>query len=474
MEYDLSRFVHMHKENYETALAEIKSGKKQSHWMWYIFPQIRGLGKSHISRYFAIESKEEAKAFLQDDYLGNNLVRICDELIKLPENDPYEIFGHPDDIKLKSSMTLFSMISEEDSVFHKALDKFFDGKQDGRTIGILEGDNHHGEHSRKNKEECNYNCDDDNIDELRERYPNGLSFVVGDVHGQCSTLIALMDKIKFDPSKDKVYFVGDYNSGGDVRAVLAYLSLYYEENYDLPGFHLIRGNHERELWPIYPLLNLPDIIVLKYEMMTYYIVHAGMTGDGFNIIHSDIKTNTSGHSFAYRLDESITTKGSVFHQITYSKNGLYSQKPHYGSWVSEDILKREKVCVIHGHAPYCFFVHDDYYSYGKNMLFWEKQHVFFSENLQSFNIDSDIKGRCRNDQTFRGLSCVCLEVIEEIAANNGILSCDGIRTAPNFVFTEKLNYNYTDYSTKSMDKVINASPKMKSIFLMGDGRVGIN
>lgn len=77
MEYDLSRFVHMHKENFETALAGIRSGKKQSHWMWYIFPQIRGLGKSRISRYFAIESKEEAKAFLRDDYLGNNLVNIC-------------------------------------------------------------------------------------------------------------------------------------------------------------------------------------------------------------------------------------------------------------------------------------------------------------------------------------------------------------------------------------------------------------
>ncbi len=141
MEYDLSRFVHMHKENYETALAEIKAGKKQSHWMWYIFPQIRGLGKSHISIYFAIENKEEAKAFLQDDYLGNNLMTICEELIKLPENDPYEIFGHPDDIKLQSSMTLFSLISEEDSVFDRVLEKFFDRKKDGRTIGILENIN---------------------------------------------------------------------------------------------------------------------------------------------------------------------------------------------------------------------------------------------------------------------------------------------------------------------------------------------
>jgi uncharacterized protein (DUF1810 family) len=106
---DLSRFTIAHQNDFETALREIKSGKKRSHWMWYIFPQIYGLGYSYTSQYYAIQSLEEAKAFLADPYLGRNLISICEVLIKLESNDALEVFGSPDNMKLQSCMTLFSL-----------------------------------------------------------------------------------------------------------------------------------------------------------------------------------------------------------------------------------------------------------------------------------------------------------------------------------------------------------------------------
>ncbi len=104
-------------------------------------------------------------------------------------------------------------------------------------------------------------CNDKNIEVIRNKHPNGLHFVVGDTHGECRTLKDLMEKIEFDPHKDSVFFVGDYNAGGDPRALLDYISCFYQPDYLLPGFHLIRGNHERELFPAYPLDNLPDIYI---------------------------------------------------------------------------------------------------------------------------------------------------------------------------------------------------------------------
>ncbi len=108
-EFSLSRFTLAHQNDFETALREIKSGKKYSHWMWYIFPQIYGLGYSYTSQYYAIQSLEEAKAFLADPYLGRNLISICEVLIKLESNDALEVFGSPDNMKLQSCMTLFSL-----------------------------------------------------------------------------------------------------------------------------------------------------------------------------------------------------------------------------------------------------------------------------------------------------------------------------------------------------------------------------
>lgn len=136
--YDLSRFTDAHKRSYETALKEIRNGRKLTHWMWYIFPQLQGLGKSEKSRYYAISGKGEAEAFLNDSYLGGNLKDICSALLQLDSNDATEIFGMPDDMKLRSSVTLFSCVSDRPSVFDLVLEKYFDGKPDMRTIKMLE------------------------------------------------------------------------------------------------------------------------------------------------------------------------------------------------------------------------------------------------------------------------------------------------------------------------------------------------
>ena len=106
--------------------------------MWYIFPQIYGLGRSSTSQFYAIRDLEEARAYLQDKYLRNNLETICKALLELKTNDALTIFGKPDNMKLKSSMTLFAYISDETSIFHKVLEKYFDGNMDQRTIKILQ------------------------------------------------------------------------------------------------------------------------------------------------------------------------------------------------------------------------------------------------------------------------------------------------------------------------------------------------
>lgn len=136
--YDLSRFKIAQERDYKTALNEIRNGRKINHWMWYIFPQVKGLGFSETSKYYAIKNAEEAKAFLSDSYLGNNLIKICEELLNLNTNNATQIFGNPDDKKLKSSMTLFSCVSEENSIFKKVLLKFYGGRPDYRTLKLIE------------------------------------------------------------------------------------------------------------------------------------------------------------------------------------------------------------------------------------------------------------------------------------------------------------------------------------------------
>ena len=137
MEPDLSRFVEAQRRDYPTALKEIRNGKKESHWMWYIFPQLRGLGESQTSQRYAVRDLEEARAFLADPYLGGNLREISEALLSLETDDPRAVFGRPDDMKLRSSMTLFALVSEEGSVFHRVLDKYCGGRLDARTLGLL-------------------------------------------------------------------------------------------------------------------------------------------------------------------------------------------------------------------------------------------------------------------------------------------------------------------------------------------------
>lgn len=134
---NLQRFIDAQQSDYKIALSEIKSGRKRSHWMWYIFPQIQGLGFSETSRFYAINNIEEAEQFLRHPLLGKRLVDISNELLHLDENNARRIFGTPDNMKLKSSMTLFSSISATDAVFEKVLKKFFDGKKDDTTLAIL-------------------------------------------------------------------------------------------------------------------------------------------------------------------------------------------------------------------------------------------------------------------------------------------------------------------------------------------------
>ena len=137
MNYEISRFTKTHQSDYQRALSEIKNGKKESHWMWYIFPQIKGLGRSSMSEYYGIQDLDEAKAYLADPILGKHFIEICNALLSLDTNDATEVMGRPDDRKLKSSMTLFDTATEALDIFQMVLDKYYHGKKDDCTLKIL-------------------------------------------------------------------------------------------------------------------------------------------------------------------------------------------------------------------------------------------------------------------------------------------------------------------------------------------------
>lgn len=133
----LQRFILAQQSDYTTALSEIKNGRKQSHWMWYIFPQIAGLGFSEMAQRYAIKDLQEAAEYLDHPVLGARLSEISNALLFIENKSANEIFGKPDDMKLKSSMTLFSKVPGADPVFAKVLDKYFDGTADLKTIELL-------------------------------------------------------------------------------------------------------------------------------------------------------------------------------------------------------------------------------------------------------------------------------------------------------------------------------------------------
>ncbi len=136
MHSNLNRFISAQENDYQNALLEIKSGKKTSHWMWYIFPQIIGLGNSDFAKHYAIRNLAEAKEYINHPILGSHLKEISTKLLKLPTNDAFLIFGKPDNRKLQSCMTLFSEASDN-VIFKKVLDKFYEGQIDQKTLDIL-------------------------------------------------------------------------------------------------------------------------------------------------------------------------------------------------------------------------------------------------------------------------------------------------------------------------------------------------
>jgi len=134
---DLRKFLEAHERSYQTALKEILAGKKRSHWMWYIFPQIKGLGSSPTAQHYAIEDIAEAQAFLRHPVLGANLVEISTALLNTGTSDAHKIFGLPDDIKLRSSMTLFANVPGAGPVFGQVLQRFFEGTPDNKTLKYI-------------------------------------------------------------------------------------------------------------------------------------------------------------------------------------------------------------------------------------------------------------------------------------------------------------------------------------------------
>jgi uncharacterized protein (DUF1810 family) len=135
--WKLARFLQAQQGQYEMALGEIRSGQKRSHWMWYVFPQFAGLGSSPTSVHYAIKSRAEAEAYLAHPVLGRRLLECAEAILKIQDRSAHEIFGSPDDMKLRSSATLFASVSPTGSVFHHIIDKYFDGKPDARTVELI-------------------------------------------------------------------------------------------------------------------------------------------------------------------------------------------------------------------------------------------------------------------------------------------------------------------------------------------------
>ncbi len=135
--YDIDRFIKMQELYYEIALFEIKDGYKRTHWIWYIFPQLKGLGQSYNSEYYGFDGVDEVIEYMRNPYLRNNMIEICNELYKLDDSIE-NIFRYPDYLKLNSCMTLFEYSIQEEKIFGKIIDKFYNGKRDRVTLEMLE------------------------------------------------------------------------------------------------------------------------------------------------------------------------------------------------------------------------------------------------------------------------------------------------------------------------------------------------
>ncbi len=136
--FHLRRFITAQEDIYSGVLAELRSGQKRSHWMWYIFPQIDGLGYSSTTKHYSIKSLEEAQHYLNHPVLGKRLIECSRAVLDIEGRPISQIFGYPDDLKLNSSMTLFASISGADSIFSRVLDKYFHGNPDQMTLHLIE------------------------------------------------------------------------------------------------------------------------------------------------------------------------------------------------------------------------------------------------------------------------------------------------------------------------------------------------
>jgi uncharacterized protein (DUF1810 family) len=135
--YDLNRFVHAQEGDYERALAELRSGQKRTHWMWYVFPQLDGLGFSATAKRYAIKSVEEARAYLAHPTLGPRLRECAEAVLGIEGRSVNAIFGSPDDLKMRSCATLFAAVAPPDSVFDRLLAKYYRGERDAKTLQLL-------------------------------------------------------------------------------------------------------------------------------------------------------------------------------------------------------------------------------------------------------------------------------------------------------------------------------------------------
>jgi uncharacterized protein (DUF1810 family) len=137
--FDLDRFVSAQEDDHATALAELRAGRKRSHWMWYVFPQMRGLGFSPFAHRYGITGLPEARAYLEHPILGPRLLECAEAVLAIEGSTAHEIFGSPDDMKFHSSATLFAHASSKDSVFHQLLTKYFNCVEDSATLQLLKG-----------------------------------------------------------------------------------------------------------------------------------------------------------------------------------------------------------------------------------------------------------------------------------------------------------------------------------------------
>ena len=135
--FNIARFLSTQEDSYECALCEVRNGEKRSHWMWYIFPQLNGLGRSPLAQEYGITGIKEAKEYLNHKILGSRLITISEAVLSINNRSANDIFGSPDEMKLRSCATLFAHVSYNNSVFHKILNKYFNGEEDPKTLELL-------------------------------------------------------------------------------------------------------------------------------------------------------------------------------------------------------------------------------------------------------------------------------------------------------------------------------------------------